>query len=95
MPPIKKKRNCSCVLNATYFKPQGIPLRDLNIIELEIDEVEALRLTHIENLSQLECGKQMNVSRQTVQRTLEIAHKKITRALISGYAIKINLPENK
>ena len=30
--------------NITYFKPQGVPMRFLDIVELTTEEIEALRL---------------------------------------------------
>jgi predicted DNA-binding protein (UPF0251 family) len=32
----------------TFFKPQGIPLKDLNYVEIDLDELEALRLFEME-----------------------------------------------
>jgi len=72
-----------------YFKPQGIPVRHLEIVELTKEEVEALRLKNIENLDQIECAKAMNTSQSTFQRILSSAYKKITNALINGKAISI------
>lgn len=73
----------------TYFKPQGVPIRHLKIIELTAEEAEALRLRNIKNLEQEEAAKKMNTSQSTYQRILSSAYKKITEALIEGKAIKI------
>ena len=75
--------------NITYFKPQGVPMRDLEMIELTAEEVEALRLRNTEGLEQEEAAKKMNTSQSTFQRILSSAYKKITEALIEGKAIKI------
>ena len=75
--------------NVTYFKPQGVPLRFLEVIELTTEEVEALRLKNIKDLEQEEAAKKMNTSQSTFQRILSSAYKKITKALIEGKAIKI------
>jgi predicted DNA-binding protein (UPF0251 family) len=77
--------------NITYFKPQGVPMRDLEIVELSAEEVEALRLKNTEGLEQEEAAKKMNTSQSTFQRILSSAYKKITEALIEGKAIKIML----
>ena len=37
-------RKVSCDVTARYFKPQGIPMRDLEEIAMELDEIEAIRL---------------------------------------------------
>ena len=75
--------------NITYFKPQGVPMRELEIIELTTEEVEALRLRNMKDLEQEEAAKKMNTSQSTFQRILSSAYKKITEALIGGKAIKI------
>jgi len=75
--------------NITYFKPQGVPMRLLEMIELTSEEIEALRLKNIKNLDQIECAKQMNTSQSTFQRILTSANKKVAEALINGKAIKI------
>ncbi len=75
--------------NVTYFKPQGVPMRLLELVELTIEEVEALRLKNTRNLSQEEAAKKMKTSQSTFQRILTSAYKKITEALIEGKAIKI------
>ncbi len=73
----------------TYFKPQGVPMQFLEIIELTTEEAEALRLKNITKLEQVECAKKMNTSQSTFQRILTSAYKKITEAIIDGKAIKI------
>jgi len=75
--------------NITYFKPQGVPMRFLEVIELTTEEAEALRLKNIKDLDQEEAAKKMNTSQSTFQRILSSAYKKITKALIEGKAIKI------
>jgi len=75
--------------NVTYFKPQGVPMRFLEIVELTTEEVEALRLRNEKDLEQIECAKLMKTSQSTFQRILSSAYKKITEALIKGKAIKI------
>lgn len=75
--------------NVTYFKPQGVPMRYLDVVELTTEEVEALRLKNGKDLDQIECAKLMKTSQSTFQRILSSACKKVTRALIEGKAIKI------
>lgn len=75
--------------SVTYFKPQGVPMRFLEVVELTAEELEALRLKNIKNLEQIEAAKKMNTSQSTFQRILSSAYKKITEALIEGKAIKI------
>jgi len=75
--------------NITYFKPQGVPMRMLEIIDLTVEEMEALRLKNIEDLDQVSAAKKMRTSQSTFQRILSLAYKKITKALIEGKAIRI------
>lgn len=74
---------------ADYFKPQGIPMRFLEVVELTLEEAEALRLRHEKDLEQTEAAKKMNTSQSTYQRILSSAYKKVTDALVHGKAIKI------
>lgn len=75
--------------NTNYFKPQGVPLRELEVVELTLEEMEAIRLRHINNLDQIQAAEEMNTSQSTYQRILYSAYEKITDALINGKAIKI------
>jgi len=75
--------------NVTYFKPQGVPMRFLEVVELTTEEAESLRLKNMKDLDQEEAAKKMNTSQSTFQRILSSAYKKITEALIEGKAIKI------
>ena len=79
--------------NITYFKPQGVPIRLLEIVELTTEEVEALRLKNRKDLKQVECAKRMKTSQSTFQRILSSAYEKITDALVEGRAIKIIKPD--
>ena len=64
-------------------------MRFLQIVELTIEEAEALRLKNIKDLSQIECAKMMNTSQSTFQRILSSGYKKVAIALTKGHAIKI------
>ena len=64
-------------------------MRHLEITELTVEEMEALRLRNMKDLDQEEAAKKMNTSQSTYQRILSLAYKKITKALIEGKAIKI------
>ncbi len=72
-----------------YFKPQGVPMRFLEVVSLTTEEGEALRLKNIEKLSQVDCAKKMKTSQSTFQRILNSAYQKTSEAIIKGKAIKI------
>ncbi len=72
-----------------YFKPQGVPMSALEIVNLTMEELEALRLRNVNDLEQIKAAQMMNTSQSTFQRILESAYKKITDALVNGKAIEI------
>ena len=74
---------------ATWFKPTGIPMRELEEVVLTFDEIEALRLADAEGLYQEQVAEQMKVSRPTVGRILASARKKVAEALVQGKAIRM------
>jgi predicted DNA-binding protein (UPF0251 family) len=73
----------------TYFKPRAIPMAVLEEITLSVEELEALRLAHDEGLYQVEAAGRMGVSRATFGRVLDLAHRKVTKALVDGCALRI------
>lgn len=74
---------------ASYFKPRGIPLVDLIEVTLHLDEIESLRLADDEGIYHEEAASRMNISRATFGRILDGARRKVARAIINGYALKI------
>ena len=73
----------------TYFKPHGTQQPFTNTIILSIEELEALRLVDLEDLTQEEAAAKMGVSRKTLWNDLHRARKKVIDALVNGYAIRI------
>ena len=86
--PYKMRKICRGP-HARFFKPRGVPLSQLEIINLTLDELEAIRLCYHENLYQDEAAREMDISRQTVGRILNSANQKIANFLINGRALKI------
>ena len=82
-------RKVSGEVAARYFKPQGIPMRLLEEVELELDEIEAIRLADLEGLYQVDGAARMGVSRQTFGNIIARAHKKVATALPCGKAQRI------
>lgn len=89
----KKCRCIGCSPNASYFKPKGIPLFQLEEVCLRLDEIEAIRLADYEGLYQEEAAARMKISRQTLGRILNEARRKVAEALIQGKALKIETKE--
>lgn len=85
----RRKRVIRFLPEINYFKPAGIPLKDLAEEILTLDEVEAIRLSDLENLNQEEAAEKMQVSRITYLRILHCAHNKTAKGLIYGKAIRM------
>lgn len=79
-----------------YFKPAGVPLRDLEEVVLAPEEAEALRLADCEGLYREQAAKQMQVSRQTFDRIVRRARSKVACVINQGKALRIErLPAEK
>ena len=85
----RKNRTVSFSPDVSYFKPRGIPLRELEEVCLTVDELEAIRLSDGLGLSQEEAGGRMEVSRATFGRIIQNARKLVADALVNGKAIRI------
>ena len=84
----KIKRNIQFSPNVHYFKPRGIPLRELDEVQLISEEVESVKLYLVDNLDQTNAANKMGVSQPTFARIYNSACKKIGEALIHGKAIR-------
>ncbi len=84
------KRRVSCLPKATYYKPREVPLCDLKIVNLSIEELEAIRLCDLLNVEQNEAADVMGISRKTFWNDLQKARQKVTDALVNGKAIEIS-----
>lgn len=89
MPRPTKWRHVQFMPEHSYFKPAGVPLKELEEVVLHVEELEAVRLKDQEGLEQEACAEKMNVSRPTFQRILSSARVKVAEALVQGRAIKI------
>lgn len=89
MPRKKKKRYCQKYRGAEVYKPAGIPMSDLPVTELDLDELEAMRLCDGEELDQSQAAKRMNISRGTLQRLLYAGRKKVIKSLTNSEALSI------
>ncbi|MFH2033695.1 MAG: DUF134 domain-containing protein, partial [Candidatus Margulisiibacteriota bacterium] len=85
----RRYRFCRPFQGASLYKPQGVPGCDLEIVELEKDELEAVRFCDYEDVDQEEAAKRMNISRGTVQRLLYSGRKKILDAILHSKALRI------
>jgi predicted DNA-binding protein (UPF0251 family) len=65
----------------------------LPTIRLELGELEAMRLCDAEGHDQEGAGRQMGVSRGTVQRLLKRGRSKVVKALVESAALVIEKGE--
>ncbi|MBK5073521.1 DUF134 domain-containing protein [Budviciaceae bacterium CWB-B4] len=72
------------------FKPNGIPMRLLDEVQLYDDEFEALRLVDYLGMQQQEAAIQMGVSRQTLANVLKAGRFKVVECLSQGKALLMN-----
>ena len=87
VPRQKKLRYCRGIDGFNLYKPAGIPLSQLEIVELGLDELEAMRLCDLEGKQQEEAAEQMGVSRGTIQRLLQTGRRKLLTSITEGQAL--------
>ncbi len=73
----------------TYFKPRGVPMSDLEVVSLTVEELEALRLVDVEGLRQEDAATRVGISRRAFWEDLKAARMKVALALSTGKAIEI------
>lgn len=83
------RRRLGINFDEIYFKPRGIPFRELNEVTITDEELETIRLRYLIKMDQVEASKKMGISQSQYQRDLTSVLEKITTALIEGYAINI------
>lgn len=85
----KKRRLVHSTPSARFFKPRGIPLIELEIVELKDEEWQAILLADCDRLEHETAAKKMGVSRPTFSRVLSSARRAVAKALAEGSALKI------
>jgi predicted DNA-binding protein (UPF0251 family) len=61
-------------------------MADLEVAELTVEELEALRLVDLEGLEQDQAAIKMGVSRRALWSELDSARRKVAGALVKGSA---------
>lgn len=89
MPRPRKKRFCQQFDGDTVFKPRSIPMHQLEVVNLDLSVLEAMRLCDLEGLDQEVAGQKMGISRGTVQRMLKQGRAKVMEALLNSKALVI------
>jgi hypothetical protein len=85
----KKTRWVKCIPGERCFKPICRPLSKLDAVYLSLDEFEAIRLSCLERLKQIDAAKRLKISRPTFSRILTSAQSKIADGLVNIKAIRI------
>ena len=89
MPRPRKRRTVAIPARTTVYKPAGVPLDGLCRVSLLPEELEALRLMDLEDLTQEDAAQRMGVSRSTFQRIVAQARRQVALALSEGAALII------
>ena len=85
--PRKDRRVCR-LPGTVRFGPLGGD-GPYGVVTLSVDELEALRQTELEGLSQEDCAARMGVARSTVQALCGEARRKLTRCLVDGLELRV------
>lgn len=93
MPRPRKCRHINALPGTTYFKPRGVPVREMEEQLLTLDGFEALRLVDLDGFHQEAAAAQMKISRQTFGRILADARRTVAGALVNGMALRIQLAD--
>lgn len=84
----KKERKITCAPVCQLFGPL-LNKGEKEIIELGLDEYEAIRLSDDQQLAMIAAAKKMKISAPTFCRILRSAHKKVADALMNNKNIKV------
>lgn len=90
MPRPSKPRIIGSNPEICNFKPRGILAKKLKVVNLTLDEHEAIRLADYEGLSHEDASVLMNISRPTFSRLVEKARVKIATFLIEGCELTVS-----
>jgi uncharacterized protein len=85
----KKTRWVKCLPGERCFRPKCKTASQLEGVVLSLDEFEAMRLSCLEEMKQVDAAKLMKISRPTFSRIVASACKKVTDALVNVKAIRI------
>lgn len=89
MPRPRKYRRVCCLPESNLFGPLNVINLNGEIIIMNVEEYETIRLIDLEGFTQEECAEQMKIARTTVQRIYNDARKKIAQSLVNGKLIRI------
>ena len=87
----RRKKPCYCRKFSGFnlFKPSGIPLSQLVLVQIALDDLEALQLCDFEGYDHARTAMEMRVSRVTLQRLLYSGPRKVIDAVMHGKALTV------
>ena len=86
--PFKWRRVC-CLPENNRYGPLNAAENENGIVQMSVDEYEAIRLIDTEGYTQEKCAEHMNVSRSTIQSIYDSARKKLSDSLVYGKVLWI------
>ncbi len=85
----RKWRKVCCLPESNLFGTLDPKQLDNEVIIMNVEEYETIRLIDLEGMTQEECAEQMNVARTTVQGIYTDARKKLAKSLVNGKTLRI------
>ncbi len=89
MPRPRKGRRVCCMPGYRHFGPVEDVESGRKVIEMTVDEFEAVRLIDLEGFNQEECASHMRVARTTAQAIYNSARVKLAQCLVMGMELSI------
>lgn len=86
--PFKWRRVC-CLPENNRYGPLNAAENDNGVVQMSVDEYEAIRLIDTEGYTQEQCAEHMSVSRSTIQSIYDSARKKLSDSLVYGKVLWI------
>lgn len=84
-----KERNTTHKQKYICFKPSQVDIKDLEKIELQLDEIEAIKLADLEWLSMKDGSEKMWISASTFCRLTKKARNKLADFIINWKRIRV------
>ena len=86
---MRHMRRIAYLPQVNFYRPQGVPIPELEIVIVTHEELEAIRLVDFLGLAQEEAANHMGISRKSMAGDLKSGRRKIADAILYGKAIRI------
>lgn len=86
---VRMQAQFNLFIPVSFDEAEKTPAEEERLVNLTLDELEAVRLADYEGLYQEAAARAMGVSRQTFGRILKEAHWKIAEVLLKGKKLRI------